>query len=80
MTVDGMSIWLFDGRGQARGLGEYQDLRIYTKTHQSVLLYPTIDDFPEDFPCETGTGKTLDGQVYVLQNDITAHVIDQDDD
>lgn len=78
MTPDGMPIWLFDGRGQARGLGNYRGLRIFTEIHQSVLVYPTVDDVPVEIPCVTG--ETLDDQVYVLQNDITAHVIGQADD
>jgi hypothetical protein len=82
MTGDGMPIWLFDGRGQAYGLGKYQDLRIHTEIHQSVSVYSSEADALKEVPCVTGlTGNpsNLD-EVYVLQNDITTHVTGQADD
>jgi hypothetical protein len=81
MTADG-PIWLFDGRGQARGLGKYQDLRIHNEIHQSVFVYSSEADALKDVPCVTGlTGNpsNLD-EVYVLQNDITALVTGHADD
>jgi hypothetical protein len=79
-TGDGMPIWLFDGHGQARGLGKYQGLRIHTEIHQSVFVYPSEPEALQEVPCVTGlTGNDL-YEVYVLQNDITAHVTGHADD
>ncbi len=78
MTVDGMPIWLFDGRGQGHGIGKYHGLQEHFDVHQSVLVYTSVGDVPEDIPCVTGA--TLDGQVYVMQNDISVYVTGHADD
>jgi hypothetical protein len=72
ITADGMPIWLFDGRGVGHGTGNYHGLQEHFDVRQSVLVYPSISDIPEEIPCVTGA--TLDGQVYVMQNAITAYV------
>ena len=71
IKADGMQIWLFDGRGQGHGFGQYQGLQEHFEVHQSVSVYPE-DAVPDEIPCVTGT--TLDGQLYVMQNDIPAYV------
>ena len=75
VTIEEMPIWLFDGRGEDHGIGKYHGLQEHREIHQSVLVYPTVDDVPEEIPCVTGA--TIDGQVYVLQNDVTAYVTGQ---
>jgi hypothetical protein len=75
VTIDEMPIWLFDGGGQGHGLGSYHGLQEHFDIHQSVFVYDKVDDVPEEIPCVTG--ETNDGQVYVLQNDVTAYVTGQ---
>lgn len=75
VTAEGMPIWLFDGHGQGHGMGSYHGLQEKIEIHQSVFVYDKVDDVPEEIPCVTGA--TADGQVYVLQNDITAYVTGQ---
>lgn len=80
--ADGMPIWLFDGRGQARGLGNYRGLRIFTEIRQSVFVYSSEAVALQEVPCVTGlTGNSSNPEeVYVLQNDITALVTGQGGD
>ena len=70
--VDGVPIWLFDGRGVGHGFGEYHGLQKHITIHQSVFVYPTEEAALLEVPCVTG--GTADGQVYVLQNDNTVYV------
>ncbi len=77
ITADGMPVWLFDGRGQGHGFGEYHGLQEHFDVHQSVFVFPTLEDALEVVPCVTG--GTIDGQVYVLQNAINAYVTGHDE-
>jgi hypothetical protein len=70
--ADGMTIWLFEGRGQGQGFGEYEGLHEHFDVHQKVTVYPSTEDALEEVPCVTGT--TIDGQVFVMQNIIPAYV------
>jgi len=70
--ADGMTIWAFEGRGQGHGFGKYHGLQEHFDVHQSILVYPTVEAALQEVPCVTGA--TLDGQVYVMQNDIPAYV------
>jgi hypothetical protein len=71
-TADGMLIWLFEGRGEGHGFGRYKGLQEHFEVHQSVSVYPTVEEALDEALCVTGA--TLDGQVYVMQNDIPAYV------
>jgi len=70
--ADGMTVWLFEGRGQGHGLGQYDGLQEHFDVHQSVTVYPTEEDALQHAPCVTGA--TLDGQVFVMRNEIPAYV------
>lgn len=70
--ADGMTIWLFEGRGQGHGFGAYFGLQEHFDVHQTVTVYATADEALENAPCVTGA--TLDDQVFVMQNHIPAYV------
>lgn len=70
--ADGMGIWLFEGRGQGHGYGQYDGLQEHFDVHMSVSVYPNVAEALDHAPCVTGA--TLDGQVFVMTNHINAFV------
>lgn len=76
--ADGYPLWLGTLHGNAHGFGDLQGLQSHFKIVQSVEVYETLEDIPEEVPCVTG--RTIEGYYFVLQGEHETFITGREDE
>jgi hypothetical protein len=72
MAPQGDPLWLNDGQGVGHGFGAFEGMQVKFEFHAFVNVFA---EEPTGFPCVTG--QTIDGNYFVLQQEVTGYIIGQ---